>query len=232
MKNLWEAEVIDNNDPDKAGRVKIKIPTLHARILDKDNLPWAKQKSLFSGGSDSYGSSTIPEIGSLVWVQFDNDKDYLKPFYVADIHLNNFHPHSLFEDNVKSSVDGFSSNYPDVKYQYYRNGVCIGVSSSDSTPEIVIYHPKGAYSYIDANGKILNVSPVGIENKSGSAATEPTVLGTQIKTALENILDALASLTVTCTSSGNPSSVPINAPVFAAIKLNLATILSTLNKNN
>lgn len=167
MKNLWEAEVIDNNDPDKAGRVKIKIPTLHARV-DNDNLPWAKQKSLFSGGSDSYGSSTIPEIGSLVWVQFDNDKDYLKPFYVADIHLNNFHPHSLFEDNVKSSITGFSSSYPDVKYHYYKNGNCVGVSSNASTPEIFIFHKSGTNIFIDANGKIFVTGKSDIEVKDNT----------------------------------------------------------------
>lgn len=164
MKNLWEAEVIDNNDPDKAGRVKIKIPTLHARV-DDENLPWAKQKTLFSGGSNSYGSSTIPEIGSLVWVQFDNDKDFLKPFYVADIHLNNFHPHSLFEDNIKSNIDGFSSSYPDVKYKYYKNGNCVAISSNEGSPEIAVYHKSGTNLFIDKTGKVFVTGKGDIEIK-------------------------------------------------------------------
>lgn len=231
MKDLWEAEVIDNNDPLQAGRIKIKIPTLHAKV-DEENLPWAKQFSLFSGGSNTYGQSFIPEIGSLVWVQFDNDKDYLKPFYIADIHLNNFHPHKLFDTNIKSHISGFSSVYPDIKYTYYKNGVCIGVSSNADTPEVFIYHPEGAYTFIDSDGKIWNNSPVGICNKGGSASVEPTLLGTQLKTTLENLIDAISAITVTCTAPGNPSSVPINVAAFTLIKTNLATILSQMNTNN
>ena len=226
--NLYPATVIDNNDTEKMGRIKIKVKHLHAGV-DNDLLPWAKQHLLFSGGSDTYGSSNIPEINSLVWIYFENEDDFLKPYYVADIHLNNFHPHTLFEDNVKSEISGFNSSYPDVKYQYYKNGVCIGVSSNDTNPEIVTYHPSGTYSFIDKNGKIWNYSPVGIENKSGSATTEPAVLGTQLKTTLENLIDAINAITVTI--SGATGGIN-NAAAFTLIKANLSTILSQLNKNN
>ena len=229
--NLYPATVKDNNDLEKMGRIKIKVEHLHAGV-DDDLLPWAKQHSLFSGGSNKYGCSNIPETDSLVWIYFENEDDFLKPYYVADIHLNQFHPHTLFDANIASHISGFTSAYPDVKYHYYKNGICIAVSSNADNPEIVTYHPSGAYSFIDSDGKIWNYSPEGIENKSGSATTEPTILGTQLKTTLENLIDTINAITVTCSAPGSPSSIPINAAAFTLIKANLSTILSQLNKNN
>ena len=162
--NLYPAKVIDNNDPEKMGRVKIQNMQLHAQV-DADKLPWAKQQSLFSGGSNKYGCSNIPETDSLVWIYFENEDDFLKPYYVADIHLNQFHPHKLFNDNIKSKITGFSSAYPDVKYQYYKNGNCIAVSSNDSSPEIAIYHKSGTNIFIDSNGKIIVTGKSDIEMK-------------------------------------------------------------------
>ena len=162
MTNLYQAQVVDNNDPDKAGRVKIKVPGIHSNVPE-DLLPWAKQKTLFLGGSNTHGKSSIPEIDSLVWIAFDDPIDYLRPFYDADIQLNKFNPHKLFDTNVKSAITGFSSSYPDVKYEYYKNGICVAISSSDDSPEIAIYHPTGTNIFINKDGKINIVGKDDIE---------------------------------------------------------------------
>jgi hypothetical protein len=232
MSKYHYAEVIDNNDILlQAGRVQIKIPYLHNEVSN-DLLPWAKQMSAFTGGSDSHGKSYIPEIGSRVWVIFENEVDMLKPFYIADVHLNQFNPHTLFNDNVSSEISGFSSIYPDVKYEYYANGICIGVSSSLLTPEIFIYHPSGSHVFIDTTGKININSAIGVEIKSGIIPTQQSILGEQLKTTLETLCTAIAAITVTCAAPGSPSSVPINAATFTTIKSSLTSILSQLNKNN
>lgn len=58
--------VYDRKDPDKQGRIKIKIPQVFGnQIYDY----WAKPKGMFIG--DSVGMFTIPEVDDLVWVSFE-----------------------------------------------------------------------------------------------------------------------------------------------------------------
>jgi hypothetical protein len=222
MINVHYGTVVENNDLElQAGRVKIRIPYLHGDISN-DLLPWAKPMTLFSGGSNSYGKSCIPEINSLVWIVFDNEVDMLKPFYIADIHLNNFNPHLLFKNNIASNITGFSSIYPDVKYEYYKNGVCIAVSSNASTPEVTIYHPSGSYIFVNSSGEI--------QIKAGTVALEKSVLGETLKQTLSDLIDAINAITVN--TPVGLSSVPNNTTTFTNIKNNLSTILSAKVKNN
>lgn len=45
---------------------------------------------------------------------------------------------------------------------------------------------------------------------------------------LENLCDKISALTVTCAGAGSPSSTPINAADFTAIKSNLTTLKGAL----
>jgi hypothetical protein len=147
------AEVIDNDDPDMEGKVQVYIePFMHG--WETDHYPWARAANgNAGGGSDEYGESNIPETGSLVWVWFENNTFKKHAFYESEVHLKKLHPHTLFMENVSSEIGSFGV-YPNVKYKYYKNGVCIGVSSSDTFPEIFIYHPEGSYIYFDPFGSI------------------------------------------------------------------------------
>lgn len=176
MKEFYYATVIDNNDPDKKGRVKIKVPFLHEETTD-DLLPWAKAFPLSTGGSSTHGTSCIPEIDSLLWVGFADQINFKKPYYIADIHLNDMNPHGLFEANVKSQLEGFTSEYPDVKFTYLPNGICVGYTSGDNA-EAFFVHPKASI-YIDKDGKTtfkdtnenqitIDTNGIDIVDKSGN----------------------------------------------------------------
>jgi len=249
IKEFHYAKIVSNKDSDEAGRVSIRIAHLHDKVTD-DLLPWAKPFASGFGGSTSFGKSEIPEENSLVWVLFENERDFLIPYYIADVNLNEFHPHSLFYDNVKSSIDGFSSSYPDVKYTYYKNGICTAISSNSSSPEIVIYHPKGSYLFINSSGDILLngatkvdittktdislssdtkidiTSKTGINLETGSTTTESMVLGTKLTTFLNSLLAAIALIKSTAPGT------PVDASSVAALSAMIPTLLSTLNKNN
>jgi hypothetical protein len=206
MKGFFPAIVINNNDPSKKGRVQIKIEHLHYGITDNE-LPWAFQSSLATGGSGTHGSSNIPENNSFVWVWFEDADEFLRhPYYLSDIHFSNLHPHNLFEDNIKSAL-GSSSSYPNTKYTYYPNGICIGVDSSSSNAEIFIYHPS-AYIFINKNGIL--------EMKAGTVGTEFALLGETLKTWLS---------THTHPTGVGPSGAPIQAS-------QLTSCLSTTIKHN
>jgi hypothetical protein len=231
MNGLYPAKVINNNDTSKKGRIQIKIEHLHWGISNSD-LPWAKQCSLSTGGSNLSGSSFIPENNTFVWVWFEDRDEFLRnPFYLADIHFSNFHPHNLFENNVASSL-GSASIYPNTKYTYYPNGICIGVDSSSSNPEIFIYHPS-AYFFID-NAGVVTI-------KSGTTAVQKMSLGENLSALLGAILDGIAAITVldTGTPTVPAGTWPIaNAATFTTLKSTYigasapTPIISTNIKNN
>jgi len=216
MPDFYYAKVIDNNDTLKEGRVQIYVEHL-MKDFTPSLYPWAKQSTSFIGGASTYGSSLIPEINSLVWVWFEDETFFKKPYYVADVHLETFHPHGLFEALVKTNITGFTSAYPNVKYLYLPNGICIAVSTDLVNKELVIYHSSGTYFFIDKTGKVFL--------KAGTTSLEKMVLGETLKTVLENLIDAITGATF----GSHPLDV---ATPFAAVKTSLSTILSSQIKNN
>jgi hypothetical protein len=181
MQGPFPAKVINNNDTKKKGRIQIKIEHLHYGIKDSE-LPWAKQYSLATGGSGTHGKSSIPENNSYVWIGYEDIDELLRqPYYLADVHFSNLHPHNLFENNVKSSL-GSTATYPNAKYTYYPNGICIGVDSSSSNPEIFLYHPQ-AFIFIDKTGNVTI--------KSGSTITQKMSLGENLSSLMSDIIDKI-----------------------------------------
>lgn len=73
----WTGKVVDNDDPDKLGRVKILIFGFYDE-LPKSALPWAVPDISYIGGTN--GSFIIPEVGTFVRGYFDQG-DIQKPIY-------------------------------------------------------------------------------------------------------------------------------------------------------
>lgn len=184
INRLYYANVKDNNHPKQNGKIQIKVMEHHENT-DDSLLPWARPFSLSTGGSKTHGVSNIPEINSNVWVFYSDENSglYKKPFYIADGSLDDFNPHLLFNSNVKSSI-GSSATYPNAKFYYFKNGICIGVDSSSSNPEVFIYHPMASI-FIDKTGKFQ------IKNSAYS-----------LKDLIDNLCDAIKSITTT----GSPAT--------------------------
>lgn len=68
---LYQGIVVNNNDPDKVGKVQIRIPLLHGngvsgRSISNEGLPWFEQCVPWYGGYQS-GSFIVPPVGSILW---------------------------------------------------------------------------------------------------------------------------------------------------------------------
>lgn len=72
---------------------------------------------------------------------------------------------------------------------------------------------------LDADGKVIH-----------NAGTTPMVLGNELKQLLNNLINAVSAITVTCPTSGGTSSIPINAPSIQAIAAQLDNVLSQKSK--
>ena len=81
---LYRAVVEDNNDPEKIGRVKVRIHGLHTAanataglefgFIDSDALPWAEvMGSTGFGLVSGVGLSSVLRNGTWVWVMLEND---------------------------------------------------------------------------------------------------------------------------------------------------------------
>jgi len=70
---VFSGLVEGNNDPDKMGRIKVRVPLVYgdSSQISTEQLPWALSRGLPNGGSNrSGGIDWIPEPGDLVWVTF------------------------------------------------------------------------------------------------------------------------------------------------------------------
>jgi hypothetical protein len=68
LDKTFPAVIIDAEDPDKAGRVKIKIPGIHPADLPDDQLPWVQVSALL-GANAGQGAKKVLQKGMMVNVK-------------------------------------------------------------------------------------------------------------------------------------------------------------------
>lgn len=94
LQKHWIGIVVDNNDPKKLGRVKIRIPNLMDNL---DDYPWAYPvQSIGLGGRSDSSAFSVPEIDSQVVVVFPYD--IYHPFYIGIPQTSSTHQ-MLFDTN-------------------------------------------------------------------------------------------------------------------------------------
>lgn len=83
MSKFYKGIVVDNNDPLKRGRVKVKINGIHDDTITKESLVWSDViQPAFLGISGGTGSFSILQLNTSVWVQYDND-NFSNPIVVG-----------------------------------------------------------------------------------------------------------------------------------------------------
>ena len=101
--------VVDNNDPKKLGRIKVRI-SVYSELKD-DALPWASPLLASHGNSQDYGGLNVPEVGSQVRITFPS-RDFTAPYY-SGAELNETTRTTFFDDDYpntygyKDSVGNF-----------------------------------------------------------------------------------------------------------------------------
>lgn len=102
--------VEDNNDPEKLGRIRVRIAPFSD--LSTEELPWACPLLGSHGNSSEYGGLNIPETGSQVRVTFPS-RDFTAPYY-SGAELNEVNRTTFFDEDYpntygyKDSVGNFA----------------------------------------------------------------------------------------------------------------------------
>jgi len=156
---IYRAQVLDNNDPIKTGRVKLNVFTIFDGIAAED-LPWAvPAMPLFTGSGLGYGHFVVPEVGSHVWCFFDAG-DFNQPVYFAEA-----------IDKVRGIPLEALTNYPSRRIVKTKSGIVILVD--DHEKEIKIGHPSGTYIQIGGSGDVTINSSGDIIIKGTTISMNP-----------------------------------------------------------
>lgn len=132
------AIIVDNNDPEKLGRCKVRVRNMMESLLDSD-LPWAIPNPTFLGSME--GNFIVPPNGALVNIIFRN-ADLNFPEYTTMVIDSNNLPDERIEDYPDTLVlmktdDGLYATY------------------NRKTKEFVFRHSAGPVITFDKNGDIV-----------------------------------------------------------------------------
>lgn len=159
----YRGVVQDNNDPDKLGRVKVKIFGIHDDSgVSVSSLPWAE----VAGGTEfglvsGVGISSILRQGTMVWCFFkEDDSNY--PVVFATCKGNNSGNGGTYSDpaGVYPKRSG-SDIHPNVQSSYTtlstletESGHLIELDDTPGNERIKVTHKTGSYIFIDKDGNI------------------------------------------------------------------------------
>jgi hypothetical protein len=139
--------VVKNDDPDKLGRIKVKVPRIF-ESSDVEKLPWCyPQANSDLGGRPDLSGFTVPEVNSLVTICFPNTDNVYFPVYKGYFRNSSTQQNDLFDENYPESygfVDSTVSFYRINKTEQYTEWyhVSNSVIRMDKDGNFTIKHPK------------------------------------------------------------------------------------------
>ena len=180
--------VVDNNDPDKLGKIKVTIPGIFEGSIDK--LPWIRRKNDTAFCGDDAELFDVPAIGSVVEVKWNYDEN--TPMY------------SGAPNSKKHTSNVFTNNYP------YEGGIRFGknVIKFDKASNIVTITNGSCFIQLDPLG---NMSLACKGNMDLTAARDLTI--TAPKTTIKGSLDVEGSFN--CAKGANGAITPLNIATVA-----------------
>lgn len=149
----WEGKVINNNDPEKLGRVQIQIFNFYDD-LPKDGIPWAIPDILFIGSKA--GNFIVPENGTLVSGYFDQ----------GDIHKPIYDKLSFNKESIDSGAADQNEDYPH-KMIIFQTDQGDYMTLNRKTGEMTLFHRTGASLIFKGNGEIQIDTGVDEEGNNG-----------------------------------------------------------------
>ena len=203
LRDKFAAKVTSIDDPEQRGRLKVECRAL---VEDGVELPdWVEPAFPYVGSGDA-GFFFLPDVGEFVELEVltgDADEDFSGVAFQAN-------PDLRWISCLYTDGDAVPAEFRE-KY-----GKRMGIKT-----------PSGSFLMFDEDTKDLVLKAGGKVLVGSPDSDEPLVLGNKFKDFAGRLIDAILAITVT-TSTG-PSTLPLlNAATFAALKAELATLLSDI----
>jgi len=177
----FRATVIDNQDPEKRGRLKLRIPS----VLADQESDWALP-CLPYGGKDQQGMFFVPDIDSQLWVEFE-EGDISRPVWVG-----------TFWQQESDTPEDAARDEPTTRMIRTSSGHILQFDDEEGEEQFRLFHPADAEMLIDKNGTISLTDTSGAVLKMDAENSEITV-----EDANGNILTMNSSGTKVEDSNGN-----------------------------
>lgn len=183
----WIGEVVENDDPEIEFRCKIRVFGLFDD-LEIDAIPWAfpANQTIFSSENGGSGSGSVPKIGTLLKVTFENG-DIYAPMYHSVQNVNPALKEEIRDDYLGTHVLAYDED-ADLKVLYQPDtGIKIHLRDSHVTinpDESITIEHRDSLSIIELVGDTVNVVTQNrIEMTADrdiiATAPEATINGTQ-----------------------------------------------------
>ena len=146
--------VVDNNDPDQLGKIKVVIPGIFEGTTE--NLPWIRRKNDTAFCGDDAELFDVPAVGSVVEVKWNYDEN--TPMY------------SGAPNSKKHTSEIFTNNYP------YEGGIRFGKCyiKFDKASNIITISNGKSFIQLDPMGNITLASKGSVDITSSRDMTITT----------------------------------------------------------
>lgn len=129
--------VTDNKDPQKRGRLRVRIPSV---LADQDT-DWALP-CLPYGGASQQGMFMVPDVDAQVWVEFE-EGDLHRPIWVG-----------TFWQQAGDPPKDAAKKEPTTRLFQTKSGHILQFDDADGEEQFRLHHPTKAEMVIDPNGTI------------------------------------------------------------------------------
>jgi len=201
-------EVTENNDPDKLGRVRVKLK------WQEGMTPWVRVITNYAGLGKSEGVTGtyfVPEIGDEVFVEFEQgDPD--RPYVVGSNYHGGIAPDFADPDNNLKAIKT-------------RSGHILQFDDTDGDEKILITDKKGNLLEIETKGNHIHV-------KSGNSIVIEAGKSIEIKAGDSISVEAGNSITMNAGNSITLGSAMISLGASASVGITAGASysLNTINK--
>lgn len=243
--------VVDNDDPEQLGRLKLKVPSL----LGTEVVTGWAMPCVPYGGDAKQGFFFIPEVEAGVWVEFE-EGDLEFPIWVGTFWSKPGGESEVPKPNdAEGAEEGDVQSPPTRKIIKTLKGHTLQMEDADGAEMVLLVEAKNGQVFTlngsgikitdgkngnsvtldssgivveDKNGNVITMDSAGVTIKSGGeikigdGASEPLVLGNQLKTALDTWINSTFMTHMHTGNLGAPTTPPLpGAPLVLDPALSL-----------